>query len=283
MSEQGRPNEYILGSSARETQRLQGQAALQEPYLRQLFEDAGLGPGMSVLDLGSGAGDVALLAREFVGESGRVVGVERDPVSLEHARSRVAEAGLINVAFIEADLTEQPSFDAEFDAIVGRRVLQYIPTRKQVLQSLLTYLRPGGVVAFQEVNTDGSIPSTLPPSDLLQRIQSWANEARKATGMDVSMGSHLEQLLLDCGLEEVVVREPEPVPVAAELVDRMLENRFGVLRASLPSMREHQVAPAKELDRFEEYLSAIRTEVKEQGKAPTGGAVDYSVWARKPS
>lgn len=282
MSEQSQSSPYALGSSQRETERLVSQAELIEASTRQLFEDAGIRPGMTVLDIGSGAGDVTLLAREFVGETGRVVGVDKDAISTTRARERAQEAGLTNVSFVEADVSADLSFDNEFDAIVGRRVLTYLPTRAETLRRLLKYLRPGGVVAFQEVNTEGSIPAFSPPSELYERLQAWANKARAATGMDLSMGSHLEQLFIDCGLTIGGVRPPEPAPVSTSEASHWLDVRLGVMRSTIPAMREHEVAPAEELDRLEEYLEAAKDEIEGEGKLPIGGIVDYRVWARKP-
>ena len=61
------PNEYALGHSDRELDRLSMQAQIFEPFTRQLFHEAGLGSGMHVLDVGCGSGDVAFLAAQLVG------------------------------------------------------------------------------------------------------------------------------------------------------------------------------------------------------------------------
>ena len=71
-----RAHEYELGHSDRELKRLRLQAQLVDPITRQFFQDAGLEPGMRVLDVGSGGGDTALLAAELVGDGGEVVGVD---------------------------------------------------------------------------------------------------------------------------------------------------------------------------------------------------------------
>ena len=70
---------YVVGRSEGEARRLERQAELFELPTRRLFEAAGISSGMKVLDLGSGAGDVAFLAAELVGPTGRVVGVDLDP------------------------------------------------------------------------------------------------------------------------------------------------------------------------------------------------------------
>ena len=88
MSRQPNDDTYAMGRTEAEEQRLQRQAALYAPATRRLFEAAGIGPGMKVLDLGSGAGDVALLAAELVGPTGHVVGVDMNPASSPPRQSR---------------------------------------------------------------------------------------------------------------------------------------------------------------------------------------------------
>src|SRR5438105_11913962 len=87
---------YVMGRSDHETARLQRQAQLYGPLTRRLFIEAGVGAGMRVLDVGSGAGDVALLVAELVGPVGQVVGVDTNAHILDVARSRVQAAGWTN-------------------------------------------------------------------------------------------------------------------------------------------------------------------------------------------
>jgi ubiquinone/menaquinone biosynthesis C-methylase UbiE len=113
---------YAMGRTEAETERLIRQSGLYAPFTRRLFERAGLGPGMRVLDVGTGAGDVALIAAEMVGASGGVVGVDRNPEVLETARARALGAGLTNATFVEGDAGEL-RLGGGFDAAVGRLVL----------------------------------------------------------------------------------------------------------------------------------------------------------------
>jgi ubiquinone/menaquinone biosynthesis C-methylase UbiE len=70
---------YILGHSQEEIRRLTFQGAILRPFTERLLRNAEIGPGMRVLDLGCGAGDVSMLAAELVGPSGSVVGIDRNP------------------------------------------------------------------------------------------------------------------------------------------------------------------------------------------------------------
>src|ERR1700737_64522 len=142
---------YALGYTNSEHDRLIRQAARIEPILERLFREAGIGPGQRVLDLGSGVGDVAMLAARLVGPSGEIVGVERDTRSIARARVRVAEAGLRNVTFTQSDAAEVSS-DRLFDAVIGRFILQFVPDPVTVLRAVSRVVRPGGVYAFREVS-----------------------------------------------------------------------------------------------------------------------------------
>src|SRR6266481_4888988 len=99
----GSASPYALGSTDAEHERLIRQAAGLAPLTERLFREAGIGPGQRVLDIGSGVGDVAVLAARLVGPSGEVMGVERDSRSIARARARVAKAGVHNVSFIQSD------------------------------------------------------------------------------------------------------------------------------------------------------------------------------------
>ena len=131
--------------------------AIGGDFTRRLLLDAGLGPGMGVLDVGCGSGDVALIAAELVDASGAEVDVAREAGPLENARRHVGDAGFPNVTFELADLSDLPDL-GRFDAVVGRRVLMYQPDRADAVRHLTACLQPGRLVAFHE---DGLAASAL--------------------------------------------------------------------------------------------------------------------------
>ena len=113
MSDQGQTN-YLLGDSEQELERLAAQARLIELITRGFLRDAGIGPGMRVLGVGTGVGDVAFLAAEFVGAGGEVLGVDRSFAAIATARARADALSLRNVSFTEGDPATM-SFDRPFD------------------------------------------------------------------------------------------------------------------------------------------------------------------------
>ena len=83
---------YTMGRSAGETERLIEQAQLYERVTLRMLRNAGVEPGMKVLEIGSGAGDVVMAAAQLVGPEGTVVGIDINPEILE-TRPRAGAAG----------------------------------------------------------------------------------------------------------------------------------------------------------------------------------------------
>jgi len=191
-------SDYLLGSTDAEHERLIRQAVRLAPVTERFFRETGIGPGQRVLDLGSGVGDVAMLAARLVGPSGEVVGIERDPRSITRARTRAAAAGLRNVTFTQSDVA-QFSSDKPFDAAVGRYILQFLPDPVGVLRSLSQRVRPGGVIAFQE-------GSWAPFVLLSAHLPLWSasvsllHEASLRSGVNLEMGLALHKVFQDAGL-----------------------------------------------------------------------------------
>ena len=142
MTEFSSISQYALGSTDAEHKRLIRQATLLAPLTERFFGQACIGPGQRILDLGSGVGDVVMLAAGLVGPSGEVVGVERDQRSIARARARVAEAGLNNAIFTQSDV-RQLRVDKPFDAVAGRLILQFLPDPVVALQLMSQLVRPG--------------------------------------------------------------------------------------------------------------------------------------------
>jgi SAM-dependent methyltransferase len=175
---------------------------------------AGIGVGQSVLDIGSGVGDVALLLARIVGSAGEVVGVERDPRSLARASARTTEAGLSNIRFIQSDVSQIPSIKS-FDAAVGRFVLMYMPAPAETLRAISRLVRPGGAVVFQE-------PSFVPVRALWGRLPLWSAavdllvEAFRQSGANPEIGTELHEVFQRAGLPAPELHMDIPIGYAKE-------------------------------------------------------------------
>ena len=267
---------YVLGQAPEAIQRLLRQGQLINPFTHRVLEEAGITAGMNVLDLGCGPGDVSLLAAELVGKTGRVLGVDTNPAVLQLAQMRAQEAGLRHVSFLEGDI-RNITLDQEYDAIVGRFVLQYLPERAAILRRLMQHLRPGGVVAFQEydLSTDSSLFS--PPSPLWQQVWDWMTQTFQRAGAELQMGLKLYGTLLEAGLPAPQMRY-EAV-LAGGPTSPVYELYANTVRAALPMLVKFGVATAEDVD-IETLADRLRAEiVSHQGVARSPALV--SAWIRK--
>jgi len=205
---------YVLGSNDAEHERLTRQARTLAPYTERLFRDAGVSSGQRVLDVGSGVGDVALLVASLVGSTGSVLGIDRDSIALRKARARAAEIRAVNIQFHETDLSDL-RIEGQFDAIVGRFVLMFLPDPVATLRSLAAHLRPGGVIVFQEASWASfyslarHLPLRTACADLL------CNTLRRA-GARPEMPLTLYQGLIECGFQAPEIRIEVPTANDAE-------------------------------------------------------------------
>jgi ubiquinone/menaquinone biosynthesis C-methylase UbiE len=265
---------YVLGDTSAEHERLIRQAAIFEPFTERLFRDAGVGPGQRVLDVGSGVEDVAMLAARLVGPSGQVVGVERDPITLAVARSRVAKAGLANVSFQEADIGQVASSEP-FDAVVGRLILEYLPDPGAVVRALSALLRPGGVMALQDAYWSPwlQLAEHLP---LQRRCVSLAYEVFKRSGAHMDMELVFYRTLQEAGLPAPRMRIE--VPVGDD--PNILRWTYDLFVTLLPRMRGDELAASGigDLDTLKSRLEAERIAANAFGVCP--GLV--GAWFRKP-
>jgi len=193
-------NAYPLTSDDFEQERLMRQAAWVAPHTERLFRRAGIGPGQRVLELGSGVGDVSLILGRLVGDSGEVVGVERDARSIRRASARMQELGLAHVRYTQTDVLSLPA-EQPFDAGVGRYILMYMKDPAAVLRDVARLVQPGGVIAF----LDASLRSFL---DECQGLPLWQEAARvmtevfRRTGANIEMGRELSGAFVGAGLPE---------------------------------------------------------------------------------
>lgn len=194
---------YVLGHSGREIERLQVQARLIGPITKRIFQEAGIVPGMRVLDVGSGAGDLAFLVADLVGEAGEVIGVDRVPTATDAACTRAIAARAYNVHFRTGDPT-QMTFDHPFDAVVGRYVLQFQKQPASMLRSLAGLVRSGGLVAFHEIDWNGL--TSFPPIPTFDRCCRWGLETLRLHGTETRMGSKLHSTFVQAGLSAPSIR-----------------------------------------------------------------------------
>ncbi|MCD6032400.1 MAG: methylase involved in ubiquinone/menaquinone biosynthesis [Thermomicrobiales bacterium] len=234
---------YMLGHSADELNRLIDQSRFFGDLTHSVLQAAGVDKGMRVLDIGCGVGDVSFLAARLVGPDGEVIGVDTSPEAIAVATRRADAAGLANVRFVIRDAADL-TLDEPVDALVGRLVLMYFADPAVMLRRLLGVVKPGGIVAFQEIDMETA--TSAPRCPVFETAVERIKEAFTRGGCDIRTGLKLARIFQEAGLPAPCMNlgaRIESGPDAA-----IYEQPALVTRSLLPIMERTALASAAEVD-----------------------------------
>jgi SAM-dependent methyltransferase len=230
---------------------------------------------MKILDVGCGAGDVALLAAELVGESGEVVGIDRSESAIRAARARAATAK--NVHFLVTSPDEALNA-ASFDVVIVRYFLifqDYVPS---FIRASARLVKPGGIVAFHEID-DADDFASLPEVPLWKQANDWLMSALRSLLPNPDVPGRLVDCFSQAGLGtpvlfcEVPIGDGERSPMATWLAE--------TLRTLLPQIiqRGWATEDAVNIHSLEKRLRAATNATRRQVSAPR----QVCAWVRVPS
>lgn len=253
----GRPDYYIEFLDART------EISDELRVKRIISELLAAGPGMSVLDVGSGTGDDARQIAESVGPDGRVVGLDHSPEMVAEARKRAANTpGLLE--FVEGDALALDFPDASFDRTRTERMLIHVPDPVAAVSEMVRVTKPGGLVVASDLD-GGTIFTNSSDKELAGAL---------ALGMADDlvngwMGRQLHRYLFEAGLEEIRC-------VPAVILNSVAFGRR-VFSGRLHQMVETGQTTAEAVDRFWAEL-----EEGERAGWLCSGIVCFTVVGRKP-
>jgi len=199
---------YVIAGGEAGWRRLNLLARTLAPTTRAHLVDAGVSEGMACIDVGCGGGHVTLMLAEMVGPSGRVLGIDFDPVKLAAARAEAEGKGLRNVEFKENDVLEWRESSA-YDLVFGRFILSHVPDCQHVIGNMREALRQGGVIVLEDVDFSGNF--CVPENDGYRRYTELYRAVVKRRGGDADLGKRLFALTCSAGFSAVHVRVVQPV------------------------------------------------------------------------
>jgi SAM-dependent methyltransferase len=245
--------DYVLGNTRAEHERLRRQGRLLAPITRHWLEAIGLCPGMRILDVGSGIGDMALLLASVGGPSVEIVGIDLDNSALDVARRRAAERGFHQIKFHVSNFRLYEP-DRPFDAVIGRCILVHQPDPVAALRSLTKHLRPAGIIAFQEPWFSQTL--CHPSIPLLDDVMGWIAATFEAAGLDPDLGGRLPSIFAAAGLPGPQLCFENRLDCRADL--DICELGADTVRSLLPTMERLGVVSreAVQLDSLAERLRA---------------------------
>lgn len=132
-------------------------------------QDAGIKPGDTILDLGSGAGVDVFLAAKAAGPQGKVIGVDMTPEMIAKAWDNAVRGGYTNVDFRLGEIEDLPIADASVDVVLSNCVINLVPDKARVFGEIHRVLKPGGHFSISDMVTYGDVPQ-----DIREDMALWA-------------------------------------------------------------------------------------------------------------
>lgn len=261
-------DEYFLGYQQNEQQRLQQQAQLLAHDSAWLFDQIGLAAGAHVVEFGCGPQGCLDLLAARVGPTGRVIGVERSPETVTLARKFIADSQLLNVEVLHGDARATGLSPATFDLVTARLVLVNVPRPEEIVAEAVALVRPGGWVAFHEVDWAACLCD--PPSPAWDDLIALMHNYAALNGIDLWVGRKTPRLLRAAGLIDVQVnpllhayplghpRRNVMLDFAHNLSDRFLEQKL-ITEPALTALKHalvHHLNQAETLVLIGPYVQA---------------------------
>jgi len=175
-------------------------------------QHAALRPGEMVLDLGSGAGNDAFIARHGVGAEGHVIGVDMTPQMVVKARANADKLGFANVEFRLGEIEHLPVESGSVDVIISNCVLNLLPDKAPAFAEMYRVLKGGGRFCVSDIVATAPLPDVV----------------RKAAALYVGcIGGAMEQsaylaLIGKAGFSDVRIASARPIVFADEEIEKVL-------------------------------------------------------------
>lgn len=177
-------------------------------------EFAKIKEGDTVVDLGSGAGNDAFVARKIAGEKGKVIGIDFTEAMIAKARQNAEKLGLNNVEFRQGDIEDMPLTSAKADVIISNCVLNLVPNKHKVFSEIYRVLKPGGHFSISDIVLQGEIP------------EKWKRVAELYAGCVSGAIQEKEYLgiIEEAGFKNITIQKDKPILLPDEILANYLSS-----------------------------------------------------------
>ncbi len=185
--------------------------------------DLGLGCGLPtqfakikqgdvVIDLGSGAGNDAFIARHEAGETGKVIGIDFTPQMIERARQNNEVRGFNNVEFRQGDIENIPVTSNFADVIVSNCVLNLVPDKDRVFKEIFRVLKAGGHFSISDIVLEGELPK-----EIKEAAEMYAGCVAGAIQKQVYL-----ELIESNGFTNIAIQKDKPIIIPDDILSNYL-------------------------------------------------------------
>lgn len=265
---------YALARTPEEAERLHQQSVIWREGTSRVLDQLQLAPGMSCLDLGSGAGDVMLALGRRVGPTGSVLGIDTDAELGHRVVDELNRREAAHFSFLEADVTDSGALPAgPFDVTSTRFLLIHLADPIAMLRTMWSLTRPGGVMVVFDY--DFRTHATHPVCPELAEFIAVVDGVFEKAGLDPHLGFKLPHYF-----ERAGAGSPDGIEVSCFI------KPVSVLRAFLSLSYRSLLPAALELgattEEKAEKLMAFLEQDGDHGASYWLSALYCGVWKRKP-
>lgn len=175
-------------------------------------EVASISEGDIVLDLGSGAGNDAFVARAIVGEAGKVIGLDMTEPMIEKARQNAAKLGFTNVEFRQGDIEDMPIEANSIDVVISNCVLNLVPNKSKAFQEIFRVLKPQGHFSISDIVLERELPEGIKEAAVM-----YAGCVSGAIKREAYL-----RIITDSGFKNVEVKISKPILLPREVLLKYL-------------------------------------------------------------
>jgi ubiquinone/menaquinone biosynthesis C-methylase UbiE len=261
---------YVIRGGREGYDRLRVLAAARRASTLELFQLAGLRPGMRCMDLGCGSGDVTLDMAALAGPAGWVAGIDADQAKLELARQTARARGLANVVFDVADVNHWTG-PGEYDFVYCRFLLQHLARPADLLRRMWEAVRPGGVMAVEDADLEGLFCD--PDNAAFSFYQRMYVKVLDSNGGDPTCARRLARYFRETGIPAPAMRLLQEVRASGDAKAMPLLT----LEAIADSIVSSGLATADEVTAAADNLRAFTTHPESLISDPR----IFQVWARR--
>jgi 2-polyprenyl-3-methyl-5-hydroxy-6-metoxy-1,4-benzoquinol methylase len=188
---------YILATGGKDMERLRLLQQVYGPGSEASLKRAGLRPGLRVLEVGCGSGNMACWVAEQVGSRGSVVGIDNSAGQIALAQEQAAARGLKNIEFQTADAYSPRLPEGSFDLAFCRLVLMHLMHPVDALAAMRSLVKPGGTVLCEEM--DLGVWVCDPPTEVMNQFYELNVALGELRGEHFRLGSALHALFREAG------------------------------------------------------------------------------------
>lgn len=203
-------------------------------------EFAKMKEGDTVIDLGSGAGNDAFIARKVVGTTGKVIGVDFTPAMIQKARENAEKLQFHNVEFRQGDIEDLPVTSNVADVIVSNCVLNLVPNKHKVFSEVYRALKPNGHFSISDIVLIGEMADTWK-----QVAELYAGCVSGAIQKDEYLG-----IIKEAGFTDIVLQKEKEIVLPEEILRNYLSEEdiaaFKTSQNKIVSITVFAKKPAKD-------------------------------------